>query len=187
MLSCPPPFSSLIFLRRAGLSLSGYLLRSAAVEVWLLAQSMFSQVIKRPETEQLTAEERDQVRYTAPGGVSTDPRDVSDKGQLQWYRHGSDGAGIIWYIDERSDNNALRLTLGKVSYDVRYTPQSNVTQTQNVPVAFQSPRHRDMSKPIPIERGELKQIILQGQIKSLAQVRAAKLPAGEDRRESEQQ
>jgi len=85
---------------------------------------------------------------------------------------GSDRLGLIWYVDENSDDNALHLALGKVEYDVSYTASSRSGPNQTVPVAFQEPRHRRQQQQVVVERGELKSLQLTGHIKTLAEVRA---------------
>jgi hypothetical protein len=156
-----------------GLSLTGYLLRTAAVQVWFLAQNAFRQVLRNSATDSLTAEELSQVRYTAEGGVNTDPRDISGKGQLQWFCHSSDRLGLLWYVNEDSNDNALRLMLGVVSYDVRYTPPSGPMSGQPTPLTFQAPRRRNTDEPVTVDRDKLKVLPLDSQIKTLSQVRAA--------------
>lgn len=154
-----------------GLSLSGYLLRTAAVEVWLLAQQVYRAVLQNEFLATLDSSDRERATFSAEGGIATDPRDRSDKGLLQWFYHGSDRLGLIWYVDENSDDNALHLALGKVEYDVSYTASSRSGPHQTVPVAFQGPRHRPKQQQLVVERGELKSLQLTGQIRTLAQVR----------------
>jgi hypothetical protein len=155
-----------------GLSLTGYLLRTAAMEVWLLAQQVYREVLQNEFLASLDSSDRERAIFSAEGGVSTEPRDRSDKGQLQWFYHGSDRLGLIWYVDESSNENALHLALGKVEYDVRYTPTSGSAPAGTAPVAFQGPRHRPKQQQVVVERGELKTLRLTGHIKTLAQVRA---------------
>lgn len=154
-----------------GLALSGYLLRTAAVEVWLLAQQVYRTVLQNEFLASLDSGDREKATFSAEGGVTTEPRDRSDKGLLQWFYHGSDRLDLIWYVDENSDDNALHLALGKVEYDVGYTASSRSAPKQTVPVAFQGPRHRRKLQQVVVERGELKSLQLTGQIKTLAQVR----------------
>jgi len=155
-----------------GLSLTGYLLRTAAVEVWLLAQQVYGEVLQNEFLASLDSSDREKAIFSAQGGVSAEPRDRSDKGQLQWFYHGSDRLGLTWYVDEDSYENALHLALGKVEYDVRYTPTSGSAPAGIAPVAFQAPRHRPRQQQVVVGRGELKTLALTGHIKTLAQVRA---------------
>lgn len=155
-----------------GFSLTNYLLRTAAVEVWLLAQEVYRKIFHNELLDSLKPEERDKISVSAQGGVSTNPPDISNRGQLQWFYHGSDRLGLLWYVDEKSSENALHLALGKVSYDVRYTPSTEQAPGQRVPVAFQAPRHR-AEQPISVKPGELKSLTLDGQIKTFSQVRGA--------------
>ena len=155
-----------------GLSLTGYLLRTAAVEVWLLAQQVYGEVLQNEFLASLDSSDREKAIFSAQGGVSAEPRDRSDKGQLQWFYHGSDRLGLTWYVDENSHENALHLALGKVEYDVRYTPTSGSAPSGTAPLAFQAPRHRPRQQQVVVGRGELKTLALTGHIKTLAQVRA---------------
>lgn len=159
-----------------GFSITNYLLRTAAVEVWLLAQEVYRRAFHNELLDSLTPQEREKVSVSAQGGVSTPPSDISNRGQLQWFYHGSDRLGLLWYVDEKSDDNALHLALGKVAYDVRYTPSTGQAPGEHVPVAFQAPRHR-AEQPVSVKPGELKSLMLDGQIKTFSQVRAASSPA----------
>jgi len=64
----------------------------------------------------------------------------------------------------------LHLALGQASYDVRYSNE-NVLSTQG-PVEVQAQRQPDRSTPINVKPGSLKQIPINGQIRTLIQVRA---------------
>lgn len=77
-----------------GLSLTNYLLRTAAVEVWFLAQEVYRQVLRDEKLDSLRPEERESIRFSAQGGINTDPRKLCNKGQLQWFYHGSDKLGL---------------------------------------------------------------------------------------------
>jgi hypothetical protein len=159
-----------------GLNLTGYLLRSAAIEVWLLAQSAFIKILHNQATSALTPQQLEKVRYTADGGISSDPRDISSRGQLQWFCHGTEQLGLLWYIDGSSQDNALRLQLGRVPYDVRYSPKASPEGGQSIPVVFQAPRHAPREGPIAVDRNALKTLTLNGQVRTLLEVRSAALP-----------
>ena len=157
-----------------GLSLTSYLLRSAAVETWLLAQEAYREIFKHPANKPVSKEDLKRGIYSAEGGVAIEPHDLSSKGLLQWFHHSTDSLGLLWYVDDTSTENALHIKLGKVSYDVRYTASTSGVADQTVPLAFQAPRRQPPSDgPVVVQPGELKETTLTGTIKTLSQVRAA--------------
>jgi hypothetical protein len=159
-----------------GLSLTGYLLRSAAVEVWYLAQQAFARKL-RGGSHPVADTQLETGRYSVPGGISTDPKDISSRGQLQWFCHTKSDAGMLWYVDEGSDENQLRLSLGSVPYDVAYSASGAESNTprEKQKIIVQEPRNR---LPVILKRDELKEIIFQGEIKTLSQVREARTSDG---------
>lgn len=67
-----------------GLSLTSYLLRAAtAVEVWLLAQQVYREVLQNDFLASLDSSDREKAIFSAEGGIATAPRDRSNKGLLQ--------------------------------------------------------------------------------------------------------
>ena len=167
----PPHLQFIDLYAAGGLNLTSYLLRSAAVEVWLLAQGVFRKTLS-VQTGSLSAQELDKVTYSAEGGINSAPRDVSNRGQLQWFCHSTDRLGLLWYVDEHSEDNALHVQLGNVPYDFRYSSNAVQAGDQPVPVSFQAPRHRVSEGAIKVDRDKLKTLPLGGQIKTLSQVRS---------------
>lgn len=153
-----------------GLSLTGYLLRAAAVEVWYLAQAAFVKKL-RGGPQALTDSQLEGARYSAPGGISTDPKDISHRGQLHWFSHTKSSAGLLWYVDETSDNNDLRLSLGSVPYDVHCSATDPETEKriEKRVATIQEPRYRS---PATLKREELKTVNLSPEIRTLAEVRS---------------
>jgi hypothetical protein len=87
--------------------------------------------------------------------------------------------GMLWYVDENSADNALRIQLGAVPYDVRYhRPGSEYKQGQSqvLPVAFQAPRRRVTSDSINIGPGQLKNLPLKGEVRTFTEVRSIVKP-----------
>jgi hypothetical protein len=156
-----------------GLSLTSYLLRSAAVEVWRLAQNAFRLAMPSLLGKDFALDEIKQARYFAEGGLTIEPRDVSAKGQLQWFHHGKKSLGMVWYVDGQSFDNALHLTLGAFPYDVAYNPAGEMSSGKPVPAAFQAPRHRNVSQPAKVDRATLRTLTLDARIRTLAEVRAS--------------
>lgn len=130
-----------------GLSLTSYLLRSAAVEVWMLAQHAFnvgllSSVAKLEEGAEIGAR-----IYAAQGGLRTLPKDRASLGQLQWFLQARDEAAFVWYVDALSQESHLRISLGQISYDVQYSPAPQGDDLASKPSpAFQTPRNRIMNE-----------------------------------------
>lgn len=156
-----------------GMPLSHYLLRTAGVKVWHLAQEAFRDVLfeQRPVTpgEVITSEQRATAIYAAPGGLSSEPRDVSNLGQLQVFCHRSAGAELIFYVDSQSPDNALQLRLGELPFDIRYSaPDVPATSGAVTPRAARTPIAKSH-----ITVGSTKQIPFNGVIKTLEQVRAS--------------
>jgi len=156
-----------------GLNLSGYLLRAAAVEVWLLAQSVFRQVFREKFSGSIETKNLERVICVAEGGLNSDPRDISNRGLIQWFSHSSDALGLVWYVDEKSDDNAMHLQLGQVGYDVRYHQGSIQASSQPDPVRFQAPRRAIRDDSVSVDPNTLKSLALDYQIKTLSEVRAA--------------
>jgi hypothetical protein len=156
-----------------GLNLSGYLLRAAAVEVWLLAQNVFRQVFKDKFFSSIQSQDLEQVICVAEGGLNSDPQDISGRGQVQWFCHSSDALGLVWYVDENSKDNAMRLQLGQMGYDVRYHLGSGQISNQPAPVKFQAPRRAMRGGTVSVDAKTLKSLPLDYQIRTLSEVRAA--------------
>jgi hypothetical protein len=162
-----------------GLPLSNYLLRMAGVAVWNAAQQMFREmfadvtVLTDGKTGRgVTAGDVTQGRvasYTAPGAMSTAPRDISSRGLLQGFCHRKDRVELLWYVDRNSAVNTLHLRLGTVPWDIRYGHES-VPAAQG-PVQLQAQRQPDPSGVLEVAPGSLKQIPVQGIIRTLDQVR----------------
>lgn len=159
--------------------LSNYLLRSAAVHTWDLGQHIFRQILKGYEpqdmSEEQLAERRrlwkenpEEVRITATSGDATSPREISTKGLLQHFTHRSDGAEVVMYVDTKSPDNALRLALGTVFYDVRYE-HPEVPGTKGPINAF---AQRQIASP-KVQPETVKSIVINGRFRSLDEVRGA--------------
>lgn len=102
-------------------SLSGYLLRTAAVQTWILAQKAFEHHFREgASTGGGPAWPR--ATYYATGGIGSVPRDTREKGHLQWFYLTDNEANYLWYVDDTSPNNVMRLVIGGTPYDVRFTP-----------------------------------------------------------------
>jgi hypothetical protein len=158
-----------------GLNLSGYLLRTAAVEVWFLAQNLFRQIFHPQSPNSFTAEELKQIKYVPEGGLNSDPRDISSRGQVQWFCHSTDMLSLLWYVDETSPDNAMHFQLGQIPYDLRYYQANHADQAANLtePVKFQAPRHAIHDDPIIVNRNKMKDLPVDAQIKTLSQIRNA--------------
>jgi hypothetical protein len=174
--SVPAHLQFIDYYAAGGLSLTGYLLRAAAVEVWLLAQEVYRKVMPEYIPAAFPRSDLEKGWYSAQGAVNVEPRDISCKGQLQWFCHDSDRLGLLWYVDENSRDNAMHWTLGQIPYDIRYTPASETVAEQTTPLAFQAPRRRLLNEPIAVDRTKLKSLTLDYRIKTLAEVRQAVVP-----------
>jgi hypothetical protein len=105
------------------LVLSHYLIRMAAVQVWLLAQEAFGFYYRNRLPREFPQEGRVTARYAAHGGITTDPRDTRPKGHLQWFCRTSEVVAFLWYVDDDSRDNVMRLSLGSAPFDVYYTSE----------------------------------------------------------------
>jgi hypothetical protein len=109
-----------------GLALSGYLLRSASVQVWLIAQAIFSDARFVRSGSPLTREELAGTRLTALGGIADDPQDRRGLGELQWLDNSPEGVDFLWYV-ERERPARLTLQAGNVSWNITYNPPETGT------------------------------------------------------------
>lgn len=161
------------------LPLSNYLLRMAGVAAWDAAQQLFGEMftaaplLSDAETGlAMTAGEltRGQAAiYAAAGGLTTRPRDVSSRGLLQAFCHRTDRAELLWYVDPSSGDNTLHLRLGTLPYDVRYGNPSVPASTG--PIQLHAQRQPDRSGVIEVAPGSVKQIPVDGIVRTLDQVR----------------
>lgn len=133
----PKHLQAIDYCASGGLNLSGYLLRAAAVEVWFIAQYLLSQWLIAASAQ--PAVDLENARLSAPGGISEDPSDTTDKGALQWFWWEDDKADFLWYVDPLSSGNAMRLQLGGRPWDVKYKPLNTPDPQRESPI-FQSPR-----------------------------------------------
>lgn len=102
-----------------GFNLSGYLIRTAAVEVWLAAQYMLS-VWAAGHWEKGWS-----GRAYCPGSIESDPSDLSGRGQLQWFSGNQEEADFLWYIDPLCPYSHLRMMLGGAPCDMQYSSETN--------------------------------------------------------------
>lgn len=103
------------------LLLSGYMLRSAAVVVWELAQAIFEAV--QPEPDELRALGGGaRPIYNAPGGVAGRPRSPTTLPHLLALRQDHERADMTWLLDGRSERFCGTLRLGGLNRDFVYFP-----------------------------------------------------------------
>jgi hypothetical protein len=162
-----------------GLPLSNYLLRTAGVAAWNAAQQMFAEMfadaaVLRDATTGRSVTVGEVARghrsiYTATGGLTTEPREITSRGLLQAFCHRSGRAELLWYVDPTSVENALHLRLGTVPWDLRYGSPS-VPAAQG-PIQLQAQRQPDRSGVLEVKPGSLKQIPVEGIVRTLDQVR----------------
>jgi hypothetical protein len=162
-----------------GLPLSNYLLRAAGVAAWEIAQQMFREifadtsVLSDAETKQRVtmadARQRGAAFFSAPGGLTTVPRDIGSRGLLQVFAHRSSQAELLWYVDPASAENTLHLRLGTVPYDVRYGNACVPAAEGTVPL--QAQRQPNRPEVIEVAPGSLKTIPVDGTVLTLDQVR----------------
>ena len=172
----------------SGMPLSNYLLRSAAVRTWDISQYLYRRLMKVLKPADMTPEELkvrrrmweenpDAVHIVAGSGNASPPRDISPKGLLQHFTHHSDDVDILFYIDDTSPDNALRLALGSMVYDVRYEHPA-VPGTKG-PLEVSSQR----SPTVPKSTGTVPEraIPVNCRVRSIAEVRTP-FPTDEDDR-----
>jgi hypothetical protein len=110
-----------------GLSLSAYLLRSAAVQVWQISQVLLSDL--HGFADKIGADESAlmHARVTAPGGDASDPRDLRSLGELQWLDQSTDSVDLLAYVDDES-SMTMTIPAGKISYELVFEPSSGTEQ-----------------------------------------------------------
>ena len=94
----------------AGLSLPGYLLRTAALEVWDLGQRLLMTA--------LVQDPQDHRVIDAVNGAGHGPADLSSRGQLQYLDIGHHQADLLWYVDRASSESDLRIP----GWEIKFTP-----------------------------------------------------------------
>lgn len=96
----------------AGLTLSGYMLRTMAATVWHAGQGLVLQALRASGTVSV-GEDRD-VSVVAPGGVSGAPRDRTSAGRLQHLTIARELADFLWYVDasQPGPTRLGRITVG---------------------------------------------------------------------------
>ncbi len=145
----------------ADLPLAAYLFRSAGVAIWTAAQellygalraSLADMLRKEGSNVDLSAPPRTPPSIAAPGAPDGPPRDISDRGMLQYFCHSEEGVELLWYVDGESDHNMLSLYFGSVPYTIRYIPPDSIQfdrkQTLTTPVQRIYIPPRDEARPV---------------------------------------
>ncbi|WP_405731218.1 hypothetical protein OG607_33010 [Streptomyces sp. NBC_01537] len=157
----------------AGLVLSNYLLRTAGVAVWNMAQETLRAVLPSSPSNSCPPEDYARRAYQAPGSTSPAPEHRRELGQIQWLSLSKSNMDFGWYVDGYSSKNSLRLSFGAIPYDVHYRPQredeaiGQVLDPAFVSPSPQGPRHEATPARVQIEEmrtGQATGIILPIQV-----------------------
>ena len=166
----------------SGMPLSNYLLRMAGVAVWEAAQQLFRMMLSELGRDTRPAEihldlpaqvpsDSSRLIVGAPGANGDHPRDISAFGLLQGFWRRKEEADLLWYVDETSPDNALRLALGSLHWDLRYS-NAAVQATQG-PVEVRAQRQLDQSTSIDVSDPSVGTCQMNGRIRTLTEVRAS--------------
>lgn len=123
----------------AGLDLSSYLIRTAAVEVWRIANSVYANQVHFSADAKTQDELRGRVRVAAPHAEQKDPADISLKGALQWFYYNHDKADFLLYAHRDAPYTHARFLLGTMPYSMTFKP-SDVEAAPPESVPVQSPQ-----------------------------------------------
>jgi hypothetical protein len=119
--SVPTHLQTIDMYEAGGLSLTGYLLRAAAVQVWFIGQTLLVDAQFVQSGRPLSPEKMHEIRVAAPGAISQNPRNLRARGELQWLSYGTPELGMRTYV-EAAQPARFKVQLGKIAWDVAYTP-----------------------------------------------------------------
>lgn len=131
----PPELQIVDTFGTAGLSLSGYLLRSAAVVVWSTAQMLLARVMWGGGAPVSPGVGRPIVGTV--GSLNSDPRDISGRGALQWFYWDTRELDFLWYVDPSAKESHVRFQTGQ-SWTISFVGQEGKAPT--TAPRFQEPR-----------------------------------------------
>ena len=106
-----------------GLSLSGYLLRTAGVMVWKAAQTAWADAMFRRSGEPLSSEELSMLRVTSVG-TADDPSDRLRFGELQFLAYRGDSAELVLLMSRTAQCQARLAFGGKLHYEITIAPEN---------------------------------------------------------------
>lgn len=134
----------------AGLALSGYLLRTAAVVAYDIAQSVLSEMVRSigvpvPET----------YRWGGMGSQPLEPESMVEMGTLAHFTCNEHAMSFTWFVDEGNPESRLRLFFNQRVWDYAYSKNDGYTaETHLNPVSeylFQAPKNPKYPPLGPIE------------------------------------
>lgn len=117
-----------------GYALSGYLMRTAAVQCWHLGQVLLDLGLPRPEAATLepgtilTGERH----LGGEGAITEPPTDRRHLGELQWLDYTPDDLAYLMLVMPSSPAR-LRVQTGQLGYAIRYEPHTNTPHDDHVP------------------------------------------------------
>lgn len=124
----------------AGLALTGFLLRTAAVLTYHLAQSTLTNIVRS-----LGLEVSETYRWGGMGSQPSEPSDLDDMGYLFHFSSNEHALMFKWFVDERTPSSRLRLFGNEKVWDYEYSKRDGLTANSHVsPVSeylFQAPRN----------------------------------------------
>lgn len=133
----------------AGLSLSGYMLRTMAVTVWHAGQGLVQQALRAGGVVR-GGDDRD-ITLVAPGGVSGAPRDRTSAGRLQHLTITRELADFLWYVDAAQPGPIRlgRLTLGGLPRVLTHTPGAEAGSQEHAVPHLGEPATSARHYPLP--------------------------------------
>ena len=95
--------------------LSAYLIRSAAVQAWLLGQALLTRIV----TPQVRGRpDGDVVGVGSPGSIDEPPADRRHKGELQFLDYTGDACDLVAYIDGKHTATVRFAAGDQLTYDL---------------------------------------------------------------------
>ena len=147
----------------AGMHLPAYMLRAAALQTWRTAREIYLQIWKEVGEPGAMAS----AVPVSAGGRTSDPRDRSSRGEVQWF---SRTAGELTFLCYVPDEAAEEVSFVFWPYSFQYGEQS----------ATPAAGPRKAGPPHPTSWGKGPPLIARGQFKRFSQVRGTVLDGGPD-------
>lgn len=136
-----------------GYSLSGYLLRMAAVQVWSISQILIADALFVVSGAPLEGEKLITTRMTAEGGISYEPSDRTPYGELQWLDQSRGTLDFLNYTDP-NESTSMVIPAGQASYKVACAALGPVGTNGQKPAEFVEPQRARTYNPQPLTNAD---------------------------------
>lgn len=101
-------------------SLGGYILRQIGEFIWFVCQIYVKMGV------QLFAPDQEIPTVGGIGAHVEEPSPIYDHGHLQWFFEGDDEIAFLWYVDDGSDRNRMRLFFEGRAWDFTHTVEDKL-------------------------------------------------------------